>query len=98
MELKSAKHKGIKAMLKGDNRPKGLNKRDAEAILRRLTILAAADNLEQVARSYAGWDMHPLKGGSWAGEISIRVTGNWRLTFRVDQPGVITELDYKDTH
>lgn len=97
MELKSAKHKAIKAMLKGDDRPKGLNKRDAEAIRQRLTILAAADGLQQVATSFPGWRLHPLKG-PLAGEWSIDVTGSWRLTFRMDQPGVITELDFKDTH
>lgn len=97
MELKSANHKAIKAMLKGDFRPKGLGARDAGRIGHMLTVLAAADTLQQVAQSFPGWRLHPLSGplqGHW----SLDVTGNWRLTFRMDQPGVITELDYRDTH
>lgn len=97
MQLKSAKHKAIKAMLAGDFRPKGLGARDAGRIGHMLTVLAAADNLEQVARSFPGWRLHALKpplDGFW----SLDVTGNWRLIFRMDAPGEISELDYKDTH
>lgn len=97
MELKSAKHKAIKAILEGKTNPKGLGQRDAKLIAARLTILAGAENLKQVAQSFPGWRVHPLSGpleGNW----SIDVTGNWRLIFRMDQPGIITELDYSDTH
>lgn len=97
MQLKSAKHKAIKAMLAGDFRPKGLGARDAGRIAHMLTILAGADSLQQVSASFPGWRLHPLSGplqGHW----SLDVTGNWRLTFRMDQPGVITDLDYRDTH
>lgn len=97
MELKSAKHKAIKAMLAGNDRPKGLGSRDADRIRQQLTMLAASDNLEQVAKSFPGWNLHPLKG-PLAGNWSLDVTGNWRLIFRMDQPGVLTDLDYRDTH
>lgn len=97
MELKSAKHKSIKAMLAGQTAPKGLGARDARLIAERLSALAAAASLEEISRSFPGWRLHPLKSplqGHW----SIDVTGNWRLTFRHDRPGEITELDYRDTH
>lgn len=97
MQLKSAKHKAIKAMLAGNNRPKGLGPRDAARIEQQLLMLAAAVSLEQVARSYPGWNLHPLQG-PLAGNWSLDVTGNWRLIFRMDEPGVITDLDYRDTH
>lgn len=97
MELKSAKHKAIKAMLDGKMNPKGLNKRDAKLIAARLTVLANADNLPQVTKAFGGWRVHVLSE-PLAGWWSIDVTGNWRLIFRMDQPGVITDLDYKDTH
>lgn len=97
MELKSANHKAIKAMLKGDASPRGLGQRDAKLIRQRLTILESADNLQQVAKSFPGWRLHPLSG-PLAGNWSIDVTGNWRLIFRMDRAGVITELDYTDTH
>lgn len=97
MQLKSAKHKAIKAMLAGKDRPKGLGTRDAELIHLRLSALAAADHLQEVAKSFPGWRVHPLSG-PFQGFWSIDVTGNWRLIFRMDRPGEITELDYRDTH
>lgn len=97
MKLETANHKAIKAMLNGQRRPKGVGARDADKIAHMLTILAAADNLQQVAASFPGWRLHPLKE-PMKGHWSLDVTGNWRLTFRMDLPGVITELDYIDTH
>ena len=43
-----------------------------------------------------GLDLHPLKGarsGPWA----VRVSGNWRLTFRFEGPDV-TDVNYEDYH
>lgn len=98
MELKSAKHKAIKAMLKGEDHPKGLNKRDADLIRIRLSVLKAADTLSDVHHSYPRWRLHQMRLPPLVGAWSLDVTGNWRLIFRMDQPGVITELDYMDTH
>lgn len=41
-------------------------------------------------------DLHPLKGdrqGTWA----VRVSGNWRVTFRFEGPDV-TDVNYEDYH
>lgn len=97
MQLKSANHKAIKAMLAGKDRPKGLGARDADLIRIRLSVLAEAANLQEVTRSFPGWRVHALSG-PFQGFWSIDVTGNWRLIFRMDRPGEITELDYRDTH
>jgi toxin HigB-1 len=97
MELKSAKHKAIKAMLAGVDHPKGMGARDADLIRLRLSALAAAANLQEVTQSFPGWRVHALKG-PFAGFWSIDVTGNWRLIFRMDRAGVLTDLDYRDTH
>jgi toxin HigB-1 len=43
-----------------------------------------------------GWDLHRLQGdlsGHWA----VKVSGNWRLTFRFDGPDA-TLVDYQDYH
>ncbi len=43
-----------------------------------------------------GWRAHQLTGdrqGTW----SLRVTGNWRLTFRVEA-GDLVEVNYEDYH
>jgi proteic killer suppression protein len=43
------------------------------------------------------WCAHPLTGdrkGTW----SLTVTRNWRLTFRVDEDGVLQDIDFEDYH
>ncbi len=43
-----------------------------------------------------GLGLHPLKGdrlGAWA----VRISGNWRITFRFDGPDV-TDVNYEDYH
>ncbi len=43
-----------------------------------------------------GLDLHPLEGdrqGTWA----VRVSGNWRVTFRFDGSDA-TDVDYEDYH
>ncbi len=43
-----------------------------------------------------GWKLHALSG-ALEGHWSVRVNGNWRLTFRFD--GTDAELvDYQDYH
>lgn len=48
------------------------------------------------AMNLPGWGLHPLKG-NLKGHWSVRVSGNWRLTFRF--VGRDVELvDYQDYH
>ena len=45
---------------------------------------------------FPGYDLHPLKGkleGVW----SVKVSANWRLTFRF-QDGNAYVVDYRDYH
>ncbi len=60
-----------------------------------LTALEEAENLDEL-ETIPGWRLHPLKGdrkGVW----SLRVTGNHRLTFRIERQ-MITEIDFEDYH
>ena len=43
-----------------------------------------------------GLYLHQLKG-KYKGRWSVRVSGNWRITFGFDAPDT-TELDYEDYH
>jgi proteic killer suppression protein len=43
-----------------------------------------------------GWDLHPLKG-ELAGRWSVKVNGNWRLTFQFINTDVEV-VDYEDYH
>ena len=41
--------------------------------------------------------LHELKGDR-AGTWSIRVTGNWRITFRIEEPFEPADVDLEDYH
>ena len=91
--IKSWKHKGLKDLfLTGDI--KGVRPDIADRLLRRLDVLDAANSLE--ALGLPGFRLHPLSG-KMKGRYSIRVTRNWRLTFRF-KDGDVFEVDLEDYH
>jgi proteic killer suppression protein len=64
----------------------------AERLLRRLDVLDAANSLK--ALGLPGFRLHSL-GGDMKGRYSIRVTGNWRITFRFENTDVFdVDLEY----
>jgi len=62
-----------------------------------LTFLQEMEDTQEF-RSIVSWKAHQLSGdrkGTW----SLTVTGNWRITFRIDPTeGEIFDLDYEDYH
>jgi proteic killer suppression protein len=44
-----------------------------------------------------GLQLHPLKGGDRRGTWSVRVSGNWRVTF-VFVGSDVDQVDYEDYH
>ena len=89
----SFRHKGLKGLfLEGTK--KGVQPDHAqrlEDILDRLNAAAVIDDM-----NYPGSFLHPLKGdlrGCW----SVRVSGNWRVTFRFKN-GDAYAVDYTDYH
>ena len=88
------RHKGLRRLYENDD----LSGVPAHSVRKIKAILAAlefADNLSQVA-TMPGWRLHPLRGAR-KGEYSITVTGNWRITFRLEG-NVVTEVDFEDYH
>jgi len=59
-----------------------------------LTLLNGAKKPEDMAAS--GWNLHPLRG-ELKGHWSVKVSGNWRLTFRFEKENAIL-VDYQDYH
>ena len=60
-----------------------------------LTALVAAADMQGV-QGPPGWRIHRLSGdreGTW----SVSVSGNWRITFDLEE-GDITNLDLEDYH
>jgi proteic killer suppression protein len=94
MRVRSFRHKGLKRLYEAGS-GRGLRADLATKLAIILHAIDQARNVEQIAK-YPGWKLHPLKGGR-RGEWSIWVTGNFRLTFRVDGDDVY-DLDFEDYH
>jgi proteic killer suppression protein len=60
-----------------------------------LTVLIAASDMTEV-NGPPGWRIHQLSGdrdGVW----SVSVSGNWRITFRLENDEIV-QLDLEDYH
>ena len=86
-------HKGLKRFFEtGDQR--GIPSQFAARIRRQLDVIDAATMIEDI--DLPGYDLHELKGkrkGTW----SIKVSGNWRITFQF-RDGDAFALDLEDYH
>ncbi len=91
--IKSLQHKGLKR-LHIDNDPCLLN----PSYLRRIKhLLDMLDTIREIeGLNYSGNHLHELKGkrkGTW----SVKVSGNWRLTFRFID-GNAYDVNLEDYH
>lgn len=94
MDIVSIVHKGLKAYVE-KNDPKGLPRDKVQRIQNVLASLIQAPDMDGV-EGPPGWRVHQLKGDR-IGQWSISVSGNWRLTFRVEN-GRIADLNLEDYH
>jgi len=86
MRIRTVRHRGLKRFIEDD---------DDRGIRRVLTALLSVENIEGL-EGPPGWRIHQLTGDR-AGTWSISVSGNWRLTFDVDDDE-IHGLDLEDYH
>ena len=94
MDIVSIRHKGLRDYyLRND--AKGLKQALLSRLRTILFALEAAPDIETLVGP-PGWRIHQLKGDR-AGDWSISVSGNWRLTFRIED-GAIADLDLEDYH
>ena len=91
--IKEFRHKGLKQFFETGSK-KGIRPDH----MRRLSqLLAALDEAEEVIdMDQPGWKLHPLKG-DLEDHWSVRVSGNWRMTF-VFEYGDADVVDYQDDH
>ena len=94
MKIGGFRHKGLKRLYEADE-ARGVRADLASKLKVILHAIEQAQRIEQVAK-LPGWRLHPLKGGR-RGEWSLWVTGNFRLTFRVDGDDV-NDIDLEDYH
>ncbi len=91
--IKSFKHKGIQEFFK-TGKKKGIIPEHASKLSRILDRLDVSINPTDM--NLPGYYLHQLSGkdkGTW----SVKVSGNWRITFLFEGEDAIL-VDYKDYH
>jgi len=91
--IKGFRHKGLEQFFETGSK-KGIQADHERKISQQLTALNEAEGVDDMDQP--GWRLHPLKGdrdGHW----SVRVSGNWRITF-IFQNGDAYVVDYQDYH
>lgn len=94
MRLRSIRHRGLKRLIER-NDPRGLRADQVNRIRNVLAGLFAAKDMDHVSGP-PGWRIHRLSG-DMNGRWSISVSGNWRLTFELDDNEIVN-LDLEDYH
>lgn len=91
--IRSFRHRGLQRLYEGGV-TRGI---DPARIARVSRILARLDvATSPMDMDIPGWRLHPLRGdlkGAW----SVRVSGNWRITFRFRGSDVV-DVDLVDYH
>jgi toxin HigB-1 len=94
MKIGKFRHRGLRRLYESSD-TRGVRADLAAKLEAILEAIEQADRIEQVGK-YPGWRLHQLKGRR-RDEWSVWVTGNYRLTFRLDGEN-IEDLDLEDYH
>ena len=94
MRLRSISHRDLKRLLE-DNDGKGIRPDLLDRIRKMLTAIIVAEDISRL-QGPPGWRIHQLTGDR-AGTWSLSVSGNWRMTFDIED-GKISNLDLEDYH
>lgn len=94
MQIQSVRHRGLKRFIEDDD-DRGIRRDLVGRVRNILTALIAAEDMSGV-QGPPGWRIHQLSGDR-AGTWSISASGNWRITFTIEQ-GKIVNLDLEDYH
>lgn len=85
------RHKGLKRLFESGISA-GINPQHVTRLRRILALLETAETLDDM--DLPGLNLHELKGerkGTW----SVKVSGNWRVTFKIKQGDAI-DVNYED--
>lgn len=91
--IRSFRHAGLQAFFETGSKA-GIQPGHARKLSVQLVILDAALAPEDM--NLPGWSLHLLKG-KLADHWSVKVNGNWRITFRFEGEDAIL-VDYQDYH
>ncbi|MFC0308590.1 type II toxin-antitoxin system RelE/ParE family toxin [Gallibacterium trehalosifermentans] len=89
----SFKHKGVELFFK-TGKTTGIQAKHANKLRLLLTALNAAKSPYDM--NVPSWSLHQLQG-NLLGHWSVKVNGNWRLTFKFEN-GHAEIVDYQDYH
>ncbi len=96
MEIRSVRHRGLRYLIEED-RPRFVPPALVDRVRKIVTVLILAETIADFrSASPQGWRTHQLSGDR-AGDWSVSVTGNWRITFR-EVDGSIDHLNLEDYH
>ncbi len=94
MHIRSVRHRGLRRFIEDDD-DRGLRPDLVDRVRKILAVLIVAPDLRGV-EGPPGWRMHQLSGDR-AGTWSISVSGNWWITFAVEDDEIL-RLDWEDYH
>jgi toxin HigB-1 len=95
MQIESIRHKALRRFAE-TGKPKGLPAGSVDRLQRMLAYIDAIATAEEL-RVPPNYGAHQLTGDR-KGEWSLTVTKNWRMTFRINDAGAITDMDLEDYH
>ena len=91
--IRSFRHAGLEKFFRTGSKA-GIQPAHAKKLQSQLLALNEAESSQEM--NLAGWHLHPLQG-DLAGHWSVRVSGNWRMTFRFEGTDAVL-VDYRDYH
>ena len=91
--IRSFRHAGLEKFFRTGSKA-GIQPAHAKKLQSQLLALNEAESPQEM--NLAGWHLHPLQG-DLAGHWSVRVSGNWRMTFRFEGTDAVL-VDYRDYH
>ena len=91
--IQSFRHRGLRRLYDQGDRA-GIGPAMLAKVEEILLLLDSAESVEEI--DLPGYRLHRL-AGKLRGSYSVRVTGNWRITFRFEQ-GSVFDVDLVDYH
>jgi len=93
MAIITFRSKGLRELFEVDQSAKVAKEYKKTALM----ILDFLDNITQISDCYGVRDFHELKKLQRAGTYAMKVSGNWRITFKWDGKDVY-DVDFEDYH
>lgn len=91
--IRSFRHKGLKKLFETGH-TSGVSAQHADRLRKILALLETSETIDDM--DLPGLNLHQLKGKR-KDTLSVKVTGNWRVTFKIEN-GNVLDVDYEDYH